>query len=68
MLGNEEIEKAKGWLSALDVNSEFEASSKEIILSYIEELEEKVNPGTIKYTGNFETDVEQYFEKRIEKG
>lgn len=41
ILSKEEIERAKGWLSALDVNSEFEAISKEIILSYIEELEKE---------------------------
>lgn len=40
MLAQEEIEKAKGWLSALDIKSEFEAISKEIISQYIEQLEE----------------------------
>ena len=42
-MSKEEIEKAKGWLSALDVNSEFEASSKEILLQYIEVLENKIH-------------------------
>ena len=40
MLNEEEIEKAKGWLSALDIKSEFEAISKEKLLQYIDELEE----------------------------
>ena len=44
MLSKEEIEKneteqAKKWLSALNVNSEFEASLKKNILSYIDDLE-----------------------------
>ena len=39
MLSKEEIEKAKGWLSALDIKSEFEAIWKEIILQYIDQLE-----------------------------
>ena len=42
MLNKEEIEKAKGWLSALDISSEFEASSKEIILQYIVQLENQI--------------------------
>ena len=41
MLSKEEIEKAKGWLSALDINSEFEAISKEILLQYIKQLEQE---------------------------
>ena len=40
-MSKEEIEKAKGWLSGVDVNSEFEASSKEISLQYIEQLEKE---------------------------
>ncbi len=36
------IETAKRWLSGLEVDSEFEASSKEYILSYIEQLEQKI--------------------------
>ena len=40
-LSKEEIEKAKGWLSALDIKSEFEAISKEIILQYIDQLEQE---------------------------
>ena len=36
-----DIETSKKWLSALEVNSEFEASSKEYILSYIEQLEKE---------------------------
>ena len=43
MLAQEEIEKAKGWLSALDIKSEFEAISKEIISQYIEQLEQENN-------------------------
>lgn len=39
------IEIAKNWLSGLEVNSEFEASSKEYILSYIEQLEQKIKTG-----------------------
>lgn len=39
MLNKKEIKKAKGWLSALDIKSEFEAISKEIILQYIAQLE-----------------------------
>lgn len=39
MLSKEETEMAKAWLSSLDVKSEYEAISKEIILSYIEQLE-----------------------------
>ena len=42
MLSKEEIEKAKGWLSALDIKSEFEAISKEIISQYIEQLENQI--------------------------
>ena len=41
MLSKEEIEKAEGWLSALDVKSEFEAISKEIILQYIKQLKQE---------------------------
>ena len=40
-MNKEEIEKAKGWLSALDIKSEFEAILKEIILQYIEQLEQE---------------------------
>ena len=40
-MSKEEIEKAKSWLSALDINSEFEAISKEILLQYIEKLEQE---------------------------
>ena len=36
-----DIKTSKNWLSALEVNSEFEASSKEYILSYIEQLEKE---------------------------
>ncbi len=36
-----DIKTSKKWLSALEVNSEFEASSKEYILSYIEQLEKE---------------------------
>ena len=44
MPSKEEIEEAKGWLAALDIGSEYGATSKEIILSYIEQLEaEKKN-------------------------
>ena len=39
ILSKEEIEKAKGWLSALDIKSEFEAILKETLLQYIEQLE-----------------------------
>ena len=42
MLSEEEIENAKGWLSALDIKSEFEAISKEIISQYIEQLENQI--------------------------
>ncbi len=41
-MDKEEIKKAKGWLSSLNINSEYEAISKEIILSHIEQLENKV--------------------------
>lgn len=37
-----EIEEAKGWLSALDIKSEYEATNKELILQHIEQLENKV--------------------------
>ena len=40
-MNKKEIENAKGWLSALDIKSEFEAISKEIILQYIEQLEQE---------------------------
>ena len=40
-MNKEEIKISKNWLSALKVNSEFEAISKEIILQYIEQLEKK---------------------------
>ena len=40
-MNKEEIEKAKGWLSSLDIKSEFEAISKEIILQYIDQLEQE---------------------------
>ena len=41
MLSKEEIEKAKGWLSALDIKSEYEEISKEIMLQYIDQLEQE---------------------------
>ena len=49
MLSEKEIEKAKNWLSALDINSEFEAISKEIISEYIKELENKIEAKEIKH-------------------
>ena len=68
MLSEEEIEKAKGWLSALNVNSEFEASSKEILLSHIEELEFQNNALQTehKYNINRIKQLEEYL-KRISK-
>ena len=45
----DEIKEAKNWLSALEVNSEFEASSKEYILSYIEQLEKENKQLKISY-------------------
>lgn len=41
MLSKEEIEEAKGWLSALDIKNEYGATLKEILLQYIEQLETK---------------------------
>lgn len=37
-----EIEESKSWLVSLDVKSEYEAISKEILLQYIKQLENKV--------------------------
>ena len=77
MLNKEEIEKAKGWLSALDVKSEYEAILKEIILSYIEELEQKnrkkdkiIDEMTNKIfeegvVWDSKKEVQQYFEKKV---
>lgn len=42
MPSKEEIEEAKGWLAGLDVKSEYEAISKEIIFSCIEKNGETV--------------------------
>ena len=50
------INEAIGWLSALEVNSEYEASSKEILLSYIDELEERL-----------EKERDYYYKKLYEK-
>ena len=78
MLSKEEIEKAKGWLSALDVKSEFEAISKEILLQYIEQLEQ--GKESTYWKGYIQTQQEameickmckyrkQYFEKKVEEG
>ena len=63
MLSEEEIEKAKGWLSALDIKSEFEAISKEIILSYIEEL--KLQNQTLEVI--HECDIDEIYQLETEK-
>lgn len=46
---SEEEKKAMDWLSALDINSEYEAISKEIILSLIEEQQKEIEKLTKKY-------------------
>lgn len=64
MLSKEEIEEAKGWLSALDIKSEYGATLKEILLQYIEQLETKEQKliekleEDIKYGKEFESDLE----------
>ncbi len=40
---NEEEKKAIGWLSALDIKSEFEATNKEIILNLIEKQDKMID-------------------------
>lgn len=40
---SEEEKKAIGWLSALDIKSEYEATNKEIILNFIEKQDKMIN-------------------------
>ena len=53
-----EEKKAIGWLSALDIKSEFEATNKEIILNLIEKQDKMIN----KAIKEIET-LRQYFDE-----
>ena len=72
MLNEEEIEKAKGWLSALDIKSEFEAILKETLLQYIDQLElevratEKVHEYDIKMIDEVKGEAVKLY-KKIDK-
>lgn len=61
------INEAIGWLSALEVNSEYEASSKEILLSYIDELEDRIKE-LEKEQDYYKTLYEKYSNAFIEGG
>ena len=76
-MSKEEIEKAKGWLSALDIKSEFEAILKETLLQYIEQLEQennKLNKIIDEMAKAWKQDdyrsieiIKRYFEKKVEE-
>lgn len=66
MINKEEIDVI-GWLSALEVNSEYEASNKEILLSYIDKTADIIKE-LEKERDYYKTLYEKYSNVFIEGG